>query len=97
MRQQQVALKLLEIGRCNRLVLEFAEAGGDAVLGRCRFACFPRAAIVLDDFRDELFAGGDTLIRGGIDLHARALARDAHELLDRERVTVEEDGVSHCG
>ena len=96
-REQQIALELFEIGGRDRLVFEFAEAGGDAVLGRRRLARFPRAAIVLDDLRDELFARGDALVRRRIDLHAHAVARDAHELLDRERVAVEEDGVGHGG
>ena len=90
-RQQQVALELFEIGRRDRLVFEFAEAGGDAVLGRCRLARFPGAAIVLDDAGDELLARGDACVGGWVDLDAHAgVARDAHELLDRERVAVEE-------
>ena len=53
-RQQQVALQLLEIVGRDRFVLELAEAGGDAVLGRRRLAGFPRLAVVVDDLRDEL-------------------------------------------
>jgi len=75
-REQEVALELLEIGGSDRLVFEFAEAGGDTVLGRGRLPCFPGAAIVCDDACDELLAGSNAIFAGRIDGTSCSIVRE---------------------
>src|SRR6185436_9586890 len=87
----QVALQLLEIVRRDRLVLELAEARRDAVIARHGLPLGPRTAVVLDHLRDQRLAAGDALIRRRIARHRLSAARDGRELLDRQRVAVEND------
>ena len=92
MTEQQIALQLFELVRRDRLVFEFAEAGGDAVLGRRRFAGFIRASIVFDDLRDQLLGTRNDGLRRRIALDEnRWIARDGDQLLDRQRRAIERD------
>src|SRR5688572_30057346 len=95
MREQQIALQLLEILRRDGLVLELAEAGGHAIFARRRFSLSPGAAVVLDHFRDEPLTSRNRFARRRIELHARAVAGDAHKLFDSEGAAVESDHRCH--
>ena len=95
MRQQQIALQLHEIARRDRLVFEFAEAGGDAVLVRADLARLVRALVVLDDPCNQRLGSRHALVglRIDVDAHAR-IASDLRQLLDGQRFAVENDHVS---
>jgi hypothetical protein len=95
MTQEDVLLQLDELFGWHRFVLELTEAGGDAVNVSDRLIRAQRLVILADDLLDLLATATDAVERGVVDPHVNArVARDAHEVRDRQRVAGEDNLIS---